>query len=133
MTTDPISLQNALSSFDELWSPQIVAQINDYDVRVAKIKGEFIWHRHADTDEFFLVLDGDIHIALRARAGEERMVHLQKGSIFVVPKGTEHRPSAPDGASILLLEPTGTVNVGDRHDEIPEHITATAGHITNTA
>jgi mannose-6-phosphate isomerase-like protein (cupin superfamily) len=127
MTNQPISLQQVLDSFDALWSPRIAAQVNDYDVRVAKIKGEFAWHIHDLTDEFFLVLDGDVCIALREPAGE-RTVHLPKGAIFTVPKRTEHKPSAPEGASILMFEPTGTLNVGDRHDDIPHSITATAGH-----
>jgi mannose-6-phosphate isomerase-like protein (cupin superfamily) len=127
MTSEPISLQQALGSFEALWSPQIVTQVNDYDVRVAKIRGDFVWHTHDDTDEFFLVLDGDLHIALREAGEQERTVHLPKGAVFTVPKGTEHKPSAPGGASILMLEPTGTVNVGDRHDDVPDHIKATVG------
>jgi mannose-6-phosphate isomerase-like protein (cupin superfamily) len=127
MTNDPISLQRALDSFDALWSPHIVNRVNDYDVRIAKIKGDFTWHSHADTDEFFLVLDGDMNIALREPAGQ-RVVHLPKGSLFTVPKATEHKPSAPNGASILLFEPTGTLNVGDRHDDIPGYVDRTTGH-----
>src|SRR6266568_4016120 len=106
MSNDPIELAAALASFDDLWSPRIVTRINDYDVRVAKIHGEFVWHSHANTDEFFLVLDGEIDIALREAQGE-RTIHLRTGSVFVVPKGAEHKPSSPDGASILLFEPTG--------------------------
>jgi mannose-6-phosphate isomerase-like protein (cupin superfamily) len=127
MTTDPIILTDALAAFDQLWSPRIVARINDYDVRVAKIKGEFVWHSHADTDELFMVLEGTIDIALREGPDAERSVRLQTGSLFVVPKGTEHRPSSEEGASILLLEPAGTLNVGDHHEHVPAHITATAG------
>ncbi|MGF6881661.1 mannose-6-phosphate isomerase-like protein (cupin superfamily) [Nocardia sp. GAS34] len=127
MSNEPIELAAALASFDTLWSPRIVAGVNDYDVRVAKIQGEFVWHSHADTDEFFLVLDGEIDIALREAQGE-RTVHLPKGSVFVVPKGTEHKPISRDGASILLFEPTGTLNVGDQHDEVPDYVDATTGH-----
>ncbi|MFJ2828762.1 cupin domain-containing protein [Streptomyces sp. NPDC087263] len=124
---DPISLDKALSSFTDLWSPRIVTAVNDYDVRVAKVEGEHVWHVHDHTDEFFLVVDGELHIALREAAGE-RTVVLPKGSVFTVPRGTEHRPAAPTGASILLFEPTGTLTVGDRHDEIPEHVDTTTGH-----
>jgi len=127
MANDPISLERALASFDALWSPHIVNRVNDYDVRIAKIKGDFTWHSHAETDEFFLVLDGEMDIALREPTGQ-RTVHLSKGSVFTVPKGTEHKPSAPAGASILLFEPTGTPNIGDRHDAIPDYADATTGH-----
>lgn len=127
MTQEPISLADALASFTALWSPRIVTTVNDYDVRVAKVEGEHLWHVHDNTDEFFLVLDGELRIGLREAAGEREVV-LPKGSVFTVPRGTEHKPVAPAGASILLLEPTGTSTVGDRHDEIPAHVDATTGH-----
>ncbi|MBL7496965.1 cupin domain-containing protein [Frankia sp. CNm7] len=127
MAREPISLDTALASFDALWSPRIVTQVNDYDVRVAKVAGEHLWHVHDDTDEFFLVLAGELYIDLREPAGE-RTVRLPQGAVFTVPRRTEHRPSAPAGASILLFEPTGTSTVGDRHDEIPDHVDATTGH-----
>lgn len=123
----PVSLGTALASFSELWSPRIVTTVNDYDVRIAKMEGEHLWHAHDRTDEFFLVLDGELHIALREPAGE-RTVTLPKGSVFTVPRGTEHKPSAPDGASVLMFEPTGTVTVGDRHEQVPDHVDATTGH-----
>ncbi|MFF5634621.1 cupin domain-containing protein [Streptomyces sp. NPDC012825] len=128
MRNEPLSLATALASFDDLWSPRIAARVNDYDVRVTKVRGEHVWHVHDDTDEFFLVLDGELYIALREPAGE-RTVRLPRGSVFTVPRGTEHRPSSPDGASILLFEPTGTSTVGDRHDEVPSHVDATTGHV----
>ncbi|MEW1903382.1 cupin domain-containing protein [Streptomyces sp. NPDC086147] len=127
MTAEPLSLATALASFDALWSPRVATRVNDYDVRVAKVRGEHVWHAHDDTDEFFLVLDGELRIALREPAGE-RTVRLPRGSVFTVPRGTEHRPSSPDGASILMFEPTGTSTVGDRHDEVPSHVDATTGH-----
>jgi mannose-6-phosphate isomerase-like protein (cupin superfamily) len=123
MSDEPISLSAALASFDTLWSPRIVTKVNDYDVRVAKVQGEHLWHTHDDTDEFFLVLDGELQIALR-----DRTVVLSRGDVFVVPRGTEHKPSAPGGAQILMFEPTGTPTVGDRHEEIPDHVDATTGH-----
>ncbi|MFI6444265.1 cupin domain-containing protein [Kitasatospora sp. NPDC050543] len=128
MSNEPLLLDDALASFDERWSPRIVTRVNDYDVRVAKVEGEHIWHAHDDTDEFFLVLDGELRIALRERAGE-RTVVLPKGAVFTVPRGVEHRPSAPSGAAILMFEPTGTPTVGDRHDEVPGHVDATTGHL----
>jgi mannose-6-phosphate isomerase-like protein (cupin superfamily) len=130
MSNQPISLAQALASFDALWSPRIVTRVNDYDVRVAKVEGEHIWHAHDDTDEFFLVLDGELRISLREPEGE-RTVLLPQGAVFTVPAGTEHKPSAPSGAAILMFEPTGTPTVGDRHDEIPAHVDATTGHILN--
>ncbi|MBM9504882.1 cupin domain-containing protein [Actinacidiphila acididurans] len=127
MALEPIALDEALASFDALWSPRIVTRVNDYDVRVAKVHGEHLWHVHDDTDEFFLVLDGELHIHLREPAGP-RTVRLPRGAVFTVPRGTEHKPYAPDGAAILLFEPTGTATVGDRHDEVPAHVDATTGH-----
>jgi mannose-6-phosphate isomerase-like protein (cupin superfamily) len=127
-TKDPVNLTTALASFDEVYSPRIVARMNDYDVRIAHTKGEHVWHVHADTDEFFLVLDGRFDVAIREADGTERTVVLHKGDTFVVPKGTEHKPSSP-GGSILMFEPTGTSTTGDRHDgEIPDHVDSTTGH-----
>lgn len=126
MTTEPTALAAALASFDDLWSPRIVTRVNDYDVRVAKVRGVHMWHTHHDTDEFFLVLDGELRIALREPDGE-RTVVLPRGSVFTVPRGVEHCPSSAEGASIMLLEPTGTLTVGDNHGEVPDHVDATTG------
>lgn len=124
----PVNLDRALSSFDDIYSPRIVATMNDYDVRIAHTLGDHIWHSHDDTDEFFLVLDGQFNIALRDESGVETSVELTKGDTFVVPKGTEHRPSSP-GGSILMFEPTGTSTTGDRNDgEIPDNVDSTIGH-----
>jgi mannose-6-phosphate isomerase-like protein (cupin superfamily) len=126
MDAQPVNLQAALSSFDEIYSPRIVTRMNDYDVRIAHAKGEHVWHVHEDTDEFFLVLDGQFDVALR-EDGAERVVSLRQGDVFVVPKGTEHKPSSP-GGSILMFEPTGTMTTGDRHEgDIPAHVHSTAG------
>lgn len=123
----PINLSSALRAFDEIYSPRIVARMNDYDVRIAHAKGEHVWHVHADTDEFFLVIDGQFDIALRDAGGAERTVSLREGDVFVVPKGTEHKPSSP-GGSILMFEPSGTLTTGDRHDgDIPAHVHSTTG------
>ncbi|MYZ09529.1 cupin domain-containing protein [Streptomyces sp. SID2999] len=126
-TEQPRSLPDVLASFHDRWSPRIVASVNDYDVRVAKVEGEHLWHAHDDTDEFFLVLTGELHIGLCEPAGE-RTVVLPQGSVFTVPRGTEHKPYAPVPTEILLLEPTGTLTVGDRHEEVPDHVDATTGH-----
>ncbi|RIQ31191.1 cupin domain-containing protein [Jiangella rhizosphaerae] len=123
----PIGLDAALASFDDLWSPRIVTRVNDYDVRIAKVAGEFVWHAHDDTDGFFLVLDGELTIALRDATGAESAVVVHRGDVFVVPRGTQHRPSSAAGASILMVEPTGTVNTGDHDGDVPAHITRTTG------
>lgn len=125
--TQPIDLAAALASFTEAWSPRIVTTVNDYDIRLARFAGEHVWHVHHDTDEFFLVLDGTIAIGLREEAGE-RTVTLRRGEVFVVPRGVFHKPSSADGAAVLLVEPAGTLSVGDEHDEVPDHVDATIGH-----
>jgi mannose-6-phosphate isomerase-like protein (cupin superfamily) len=124
----PVNLDEALASFDDVYSPRIVAHMNDYDVRVAHAKGEHVWHVHEETDEFFLVLDGRLDIAMRDAGGSETAVVLRTGDTFVVPRGIEHKPSSPGGA-ILMFEPTGTSTTGDRHEgEIPDHVDSTTGH-----
>jgi mannose-6-phosphate isomerase-like protein (cupin superfamily) len=127
MTAAPINLSQALATFSDVYSPRILGRVNDYDVRVAHTLGEHVWHTHERTDEFFLVIDGQFNIALREPDGQERTVELHAGDIFVVPKGTEHKPSSP-GGSILMFEPTGTLTTGDQHDgDIPAHVDATIG------
>ncbi|MDP9613025.1 MULTISPECIES: cupin domain-containing protein [Streptomyces] len=128
MDTEPVNVHKALASFDDVYSPRIVARMNDYDVRIAHTLGEHVWHAHDDTDEFFLVLDGRFDIALRDADGTQTTVVLHRGDTFVVPRGTEHKPSSP-GGSILMFEPSGTSTTGDRHeDEIPGHVDSTTGH-----
>jgi mannose-6-phosphate isomerase-like protein (cupin superfamily) len=127
MQNEPVNLAAALASFDDIYSPRIVARLNDYEVRIAHTKGEHVWHTHHDTDEFFLVLDGQFDVSLRDAQGVERTVTLRQGDTFVVPKGTEHRPSSP-GGSILMFEPIGTSTTGDYAGELPDHIDRTTGH-----
>jgi len=103
-----INLEQKLSTFSEYFQPRTVGQFNGHDLMVVKVKGEFVWHKHDDTDDFFLVLRGRITIELRDGA-----VTLGPGEMFVVPKGAEHRPVAAEEAHILLIEPTGTPNTGD--------------------
>ena len=103
MTSGPISLSQALAAFTEIYSPRIVGRVNDYDVKIAHTRGDHVWHVHEDTDEFFLVIDGRFDVALRDADGQERTVELNAGDIFVVPRGTEHKPSSPGGA-ILMFE-----------------------------
>lgn len=126
MTVSPVNLNQALATFTDIYSPRIVGRVNDYDIRIAHTRGEHVWHVHDHTDEFFLVLDGRFDIALRD-AGGERTVSLGPGEIFVVPRGTEHKPSSPGGA-ILMFEPSGTSTTGDRYQgEIPAHVDSTVG------
>lgn len=103
-----INLAQKLGSFSEHWQPRVVGQFNGHDLMVAKVKGEFVWHKHDGTDDFFLVLHG--RITIRLRDGD---VTLGPGEVFVVPRGTEHCPVAEEEAHILLIEPAGTPNTGD--------------------
>jgi mannose-6-phosphate isomerase-like protein (cupin superfamily) len=128
MSADPVNLQAALDNIDEVYSPRIVARVNDYDVRIARTRGDHVWHVHDDTDEFFLVLEGRFDVAVRDADGRERTVVLEAGDTFVVPRGTEHRPSSP-GGSILMFEPSGTSTTGDRYEgDLPDHVDSTTGH-----
>ena len=109
MTTyTPINFKEKLAKFTEQWKPKIIAQMNDYQFKVGKLQGEFVWHTHPETDEAFIVLDGILRIELRDGA-----VTLRPGEMFVVPQGMEHRPVAEKECAILLIEPAGTVNTGD--------------------
>jgi mannose-6-phosphate isomerase-like protein (cupin superfamily) len=106
--SDGIDLSEKLAMFSEHFSPHTVAQFNNCDVMVVKVKGEFVWHKHDDTDDFFLVLKGVLDIQLR-----DRTVSLVPGQMYIVPKGVEHRPVAKEEVHLLLIEPTGTPNTGD--------------------
>ena len=108
MIAEAVDLERKLSLFTELWSPKVIARVNDYDVKVVKVKGEFVWHRHEDTDELFLVLRGRLRIQMR-----EGAVEIGPGQMYVVPKGVEHCPVADEETHALLLEPRGVVNTGD--------------------
>jgi mannose-6-phosphate isomerase-like protein (cupin superfamily) len=103
-----VNLEAKLATFSEHWQPRTVSQYNGNDIMVVKVKGEFLWHKHDDTDDFFLVLKGNLRIELR-----DRNVELGPGELFVVPKGVEHRPVAAEEVHLLLIEPTGTPNTGD--------------------
>ena len=109
-----IDLSEKLSTFSEHWSPRTVTQFNDCDVMVVKVKGEFVWHKHDDTDDFFLVLKGILDIQLR-----DRTITLGPGQIYVVPRGVEHRPVAREEVHLLLIEPSGTPNTGDAATAAP--------------
>ncbi len=114
---DAINLAQKLSTFSEYFSPRTVTQLNNYDVMVVKVKGPFVWHKHDDTDDFFLVLKGELDIELR-----DRTVTLRPGELFVVPKGVEHRPVAREEVHLLLIEPSGTPNTGDAKTAAPRQV-----------
>lgn len=104
----PINLQQKLGLFTEHWSPKVIAGLNDYQIKLVKVEGDFVWHRHADTDELFFVIDGELTIDFRDHA-----VVLGPGEMIVVPKGVEHRPHAARECRMMLIEPSGVVNTGD--------------------
>jgi mannose-6-phosphate isomerase-like protein (cupin superfamily) len=104
---DKVNLAEKLRLVDEYFSPRIVGEMNDYKLEIAKVRGEFVWHSHEETDDFFLVLKGRLTIHLR-----DRDVELEEGELFVVPRGVEHCPKADEEAHILLIEPKGTANTG---------------------
>jgi mannose-6-phosphate isomerase-like protein (cupin superfamily) len=110
---DKVNLREKLASFDEAFRPKIVGYYNENKLEVAKVRGEFVWHSHPETDDFFLVLDGRLTIDFR-----DRSVELGPGELFVVPKGVAHRPRAEGEAQILLIEPVGTANTGDAGGEL---------------
>lgn len=114
---DKVNLAEKLAAFTDHWSPRTIAQLNGYDVMVVKVKDEFVWHKHDDTDDFFLVLKGRVDIELR-----DRTVSLGPGELFVVPRGVEHRPVAREEAHLLLIEPTGTPNTGDAKTAAPRKL-----------
>jgi mannose-6-phosphate isomerase-like protein (cupin superfamily) len=108
MTRSAINLRDKLGRITEHWSPRVIAEMNDYQFKLVKIHGEFVWHAHADTDEVFLVLDGTMTLEFRDGA-----VDLAKGEMYVVPRGVEHHPVASRECCVLLVEPRGVVNTGD--------------------
>jgi mannose-6-phosphate isomerase-like protein (cupin superfamily) len=112
MPPKTIDLSAKLSAFSDLWQPKIIAQLNDYHLKLAKVEGDFIWHSHPETDELFLVLMGEMRIAFR-----DGVASLSEGQLCVVPRGVEHRPSADSECHILLIEPAGTPNTGDAGGE----------------
>jgi mannose-6-phosphate isomerase-like protein (cupin superfamily) len=109
-----VNLADKLSLFSEYWRPKTVAEFNRHDIMVVKLKGEFVWHKHDDTDDFFLVLRGRLTIQLR-----DRDVTLGPGELFVVPRGVEHRPVAEEEVHVLLIEPSGTPNTGNPETAAP--------------
>jgi mannose-6-phosphate isomerase-like protein (cupin superfamily) len=114
---EPVNLDLMLTRFTEHWSPKTIAQVNDYDVRIVKVRGEFTWHRHVDSDEFFLVLTGQLTIQMR-----DGDVVLRPQELFVVPRGVEHCPRADTETALVLFEPASVVNTGDAGGELTAEI-----------
>jgi mannose-6-phosphate isomerase-like protein (cupin superfamily) len=108
MSRDAINLAEKLARISEHWSPRVIAEMNDYQFKLVKLQGEFVWHDHKDTDEVFLVVNGEMEIGFR-----DRTVTLKAGELFVVPKGVEHITRAAGECHALLIEPRGVVNTGD--------------------
>jgi len=113
MTYEPINLQDKFSKFDSLWSPKVIAEMNAYQFKLAKVQGEFVWHDHPETDEVFIVIAGTLDIEFR-----DGKVTLEPGEMFVVPKGVEHKPVAENECQIMLVEPKGVVNTGQTENEL---------------
>jgi len=108
-----INIKEKLSKFTDHWSPRIIAEMNDYQFKLVKIKGDFVWHNHDDTDEVFIVLEGEMKIEFN-----NETVELKEGEMFVVPKGVEHKPYAEKECKVMLIEPKGVVNTGDAGSDL---------------
>jgi mannose-6-phosphate isomerase-like protein (cupin superfamily) len=108
MRIDIVNISQKFSLIKEQWDPKIIAQLNDYHFKIAKIQGEFVWHSHPETDEVFLVMDGEMVIHLK----EDDLI-LKKGEMCVIPKGVEHKPAAVNECQLMMVEPAGTINTGD--------------------
>ena len=110
---DTINLKEKLNKFSDHWSPKVIAELNDYQFKLVKIQGEFVWHNHPDTDEVFIVIEGSMNIEF-----ENETVQLNEGEMLVVPKGIEHKPYADYECKVMLVEPRGVVNTGDAESEL---------------
>ena len=108
-----VNLSGKFSLFSEHWTPKIIAELNDYQIKIAKVEGDFVWHNHLDTDEFFLVIEGTLFIEF-----ESETMELETGELCVVPKGVQHRPYAKEECRIMLIEPRGVVNTGGAESEL---------------
>jgi mannose-6-phosphate isomerase-like protein (cupin superfamily) len=112
MSYKAINLQQKFGLFSEQWAPKVIAEMNDYQFKIVKLQGDFVWHDHRETDEAFIVIEGNLRIDFRNGA-----VHLSAGEMFVVPKGVEHKPFAENEVKLLLIEPRGVVNTGHEGGE----------------
>lgn len=107
MTHDVINLRDKLARFTDHWSPRVIAEMNDYQFKLVKVRGEFVWHAHQETDEVFIVIEGELILEFR-----DKSIRLRPGELYVVPRGVEHRPTATQECAIMLVEPRGVVNTG---------------------
>jgi mannose-6-phosphate isomerase-like protein (cupin superfamily) len=108
-----INIEEKLSKFSDQWSPKIIAEMNDYQFKLVKIQGEFVWHNHEDTDEVFIVIEGKMKIEF-----ENQTIELNEGEMYVVPKGVQHKPYAETECKVMLVEPRGVVNTGNTEGEL---------------
>ena len=113
MKITKINLKEKYSKFSKHWSPRIITEMNDYQFKIAKIKGEFIWHDHKDTDETFIVMEGEMNMKFK-----DGNVILNEGEMIVVPKGVKHKPCAKNECKILVIEPRGVINTGDEINDL---------------
>lgn len=116
MIYEAINFKQKFDSFPEQWSPKVIAELNEYEFKLVKLEGEFIWHTHQETDEAFMVIEGELRIDFR-----EGAVYLSAGEMFIVPKGVEHKPVAKREVKIMLIEPRGILNTGDAKDSDLTH------------
>ena len=108
-----INLEQKFSLFNEHWTPKIIAELNDYQIKIVKVEGDFVWHDHSDTDEFFFVIEGILFIEF-----ESETMELNAGELYVVPKGVQHRPFAHDECKVMLIEPRGVINTGEASSDL---------------
>ena len=113
MKTEAINFKEKFTKFNDHWSPRVIAEMNDYQFKLVKVEGEFVWHDHPDTDEVFIVMEGRLDIAFR-----DGLVTLESGEMFVIPKGVEHKPAAKSECKIMIIEPKGVVNTGDAGSDL---------------
>ena len=111
MIYNPINLEKKFKKFSDYWSPKVIGEMNDYQFKVAKVQGEFIWHQHLDTDETFFVVQGQLTIEFK-----DGSVNIEQGEMYVVPKGVEHKPTATKECHIMIIEPKGVTNTGNKID-----------------
>ena len=111
MIYNPINIEKKLKKFSDYWSPKVIGEMNDYQFKVAKVQGEFIWHQHLDTDETFFVIQGQLTIEFR-----DGSVDIEQGEMYVVPRGVEHKPTATKECHIMIIEPKGVTNTGNKID-----------------
>ena len=123
---DKISLPQKFALFNDYWSPKIIGELNQFAVKIVKVKGEFVWHHHAIEDELFFVVKGRLLIQVREEPGQERDIWLEEGELIIIPHGVEHRPVAEEETQLMLLEASTTVNTGNVESERtvsqPEHL-----------